>query len=178
MPKTHLLCYIRRDRLTSWKLDSLDRRTRNNPVLAYGSGHPIFAKFAQAGNVIWVVGAYPGGPLSLEAKIEIADQITRKKEYECEVRGMVGGSAFFGLNDVSRAMMQLVFKSETSIWSLRDKYSTRRWQTAFGRNFQVPRRLADPGDRVNGHRSLAICFYQLETQRQSTSTRLHSGVEH
>jgi len=154
MPETHLLCYIRRDRLTSWKLDSLDRGTRNHPVLAYGSDHTIFAKYAHPGNVIWVVGAYADGPPTLEAKIEIAREINTSKEYECEVSGTVGGSAFFGLNDASRPMMQLVFKSETSIWSLRDKYSTTHWQRVFGRDFQSPRRLADAGDRINGHRSL------------------------
>src|SRR5215475_977294 len=77
MQPTHLLCYVRRDRLTSWKLDSLDRGSKNNPVLAYGSDHPMFARFAQAGNVIWVVGAYVDGPPTLEAKIEIAGQINR-----------------------------------------------------------------------------------------------------
>src|SRR6266404_4100868 len=153
MEATHLLCYIRRDRLTSWKLDSLDRGTRNNPVLAYGSDDPMFANYAQPGNVIWVVGAYADGPPTLEAKIEIAGQIKRKKEYECEIKGTVGGSTFFGLNDASRPMMQLVFKSQTAIWSLRDKYSTRHWQKAFGRDFQSPRRLANPGDRVDRHRS-------------------------
>ena len=153
MEATHLLCYIRRDRLTSWKLDSLDRGTRNTPVLAYGSDDPMFANYAQPGNVIWVVGAYADGPPTLEAKIEIAGQIKRKKEYACEIKGTVGGSTFFGLNDASRPMMQLVFKSQTAIWSLRDKYSTTHWQRAFGRDFQSPRRLANAGDRVNGHRS-------------------------
>jgi len=153
MQPTHLLCYVRRDRLTSWKLDSLDRGSKNNPVLAYGSDHPMFARFAQAGNVIWVVGAYVDGPPTLEAKIEIAGQINRGKEYCCEVRSTVGGGAFFGLNDASRPMMQLAFKSETAIWSLRDKYSTTRWQRVFGRDFQGPRRLATAGDWVNGGRA-------------------------
>ncbi len=112
----------------------------------------MFKKFAKAGNFIWVVGVYAGGPPTLEAKIEIADQMEEGNEYECDVTGTVG-SAFFGLNDVSRAMMQLAFESQTSPWSLRKKNSTTPWERAFGKRFQSPRRVAKAGVLVTGHRS-------------------------
>jgi len=153
MPRTHLLCYIRRDWLTSWKLDSLERGTRKNPVLAYGSNDPTFARFAKKGNVLWVIGAYPDGPPSLEAKIEVSGQLRKDKEWDCEVMGSRRASSFFGLNDASSAVMQLLFKNNESLWSLREKYSTSLWKNTYGRELQSPRRLAPLGDRVNGHSS-------------------------
>jgi hypothetical protein len=153
MSNVHLLCYIRRDWLTSWKLDSLKRGTRNNPVLAYGSNDPNFARFAKRGNVLWVVGAHRDGPPSLEAKIEISGVLDKDKEWACEVRGSLGGSAFFGLNDASGELMQLVFRNNTSTWSLRDNYLAKKWRYSFGRSLQTPRRLAPPGDRINRRRS-------------------------
>ena len=153
MSKTHLLCYIRRDWLASWKLDSLERGTRNHPVLAYGSNSPTFKKFARKGNVLWVIGAHPDGPPSLEAKIEISGELHQNKEWDCEVKGTRSGSAFFGLNDASDALMQLVFASNNSLWSLQDKYSSTNWKNIYGRELQSPRRLAAVGERINRHHS-------------------------
>lgn len=153
MSKAHLLCYIRRDWLASWKLDSLERGTRNHPVLAYGSNDPTFARFAKRGNVLWVIGAYPDGPPSLEAKIEISGELHKNKEWDCEVKGSRSRSAFFGLNDASGTVMQLVFKSNNLLWSLRDKYSSTEWKNIYGRELQSPRRLALSGERINRHRS-------------------------
>ncbi len=153
MSKTHLLCYIKRKLLTSWKLDSLERGTRNHSVLAYGSDDPTFARFAKKGNVLWVIGAYPDGPPTLEAKIEISGVLSKDPEYNCDIKGSRSGSGFLGLNDASDTVMQLVFKSNKSLWSLRDKYSSTVWKSIYGRNFQSPRRLAAPGECVNHHRS-------------------------
>ncbi len=153
MSKSHLLCYVRRDRLTSWKLDSLDRGTRNHPVLAYGSRDRTFKRFARKGNVVWVIGAYPEGPPTLEARIEISGELHKNKEWSCEVKGSRDGSSFFGLNDASSAVMQLVFGSRNSLWSLQDKYSSTEWKNIYGRELQSPRRLAPFGERINRHRS-------------------------
>lgn len=153
MSKEHLLCYIRRDSLASWKLDSLERGTRNHPVLAYGSNDPIFAKFAKRGNVLWVIGTRPDGPPSLEAKIEISGELYKNKEWDCEVKGSSSGSAFFGANDASNTVMEIVFKSNNSLWSLQDKYSSVEWKNIYGRELQSPRRLAPLGERINRHRS-------------------------
>lgn len=153
MSKAHLLCYIRQDWLASWKLDSLDRGTRNHPVLAYGSNDPTFARFAKRGNVLWVIGAYPDGILSLEAKIEISGELHKNKEWDCEVKGSRNGSRFFGLNDASETVMKLVFKNNSSLWSLQDKYSSTEWKNIYARELQSPRRLAPSGERINCHRS-------------------------
>lgn len=170
MQTTHLLCYIRRDSLTSWKLDSLERGTQNNPVLAYGSNDPTFARFAKRGNVLWIVGAYSEGLLSLEAKLEISGPLHKDKEWKCEVKGSRSGSAFFGLNDASNTVMQLVFKSESSVWSLRDKYSTARWKNIYGQELQSPRRLATVGDRVKSYSSIgAALLEELEEMARNRS---------
>ncbi len=93
-------------------------------MLAYGSNDSAFARFAKRGNVLRVIGAYPDGPPSLEARIEISGELHKDKEWDCEVKGSRSGSAFLGLNDASDTVMQLVFKSNKSLWSLRDKYSS------------------------------------------------------
>jgi len=153
MSKTHLLCYVRRDGLTSWKLDSLERGTRNYPVLAYGSNDLTFKKFARKGNVLWVIGGYRDGPPSLEAKIEIAGELQKNKDWNCEVKGSRSGSTFFGLNDASDTIMKLVFANKNSLWSLQDKYYSIQWKNIYGRELQSPRRLARSGDSINNHRS-------------------------
>ena len=153
MEKTHLLCYVRRDHLTSWKLDSVKRGAEGQPVLAYGSKALIFSNYAKPGNVIWVIGAHTGLQPTLEAKIEIADQLHKYKEYDFEAKSTPSGGSFFGLNDASSAIMQLVFESQRSVWSLRDKYSSTRWEDTFGMKLQAPRRLATEGVRVGRHLS-------------------------
>jgi hypothetical protein len=79
--------------------------------------------------------------------------IHKDKEWLWEVQGSRSGSTFFGLNDVSDAMMQLVFKSDRAAWSLRTKYSSTVWETRFGAVLQAPRRIAPIGDIAGRHRS-------------------------
>jgi hypothetical protein len=167
MSITNLLCYIRRDRLTSWKLDSLDRHERH-PVLAYGSNDETFGKYAQRRNIIWVVGSQADGPPSLEAKIEIAGPLPEDtREYCYEVYGTIKGSCFFGLNDASRVMMKLVFQGERA-WGLRDKSHTADWQNSLGIYFQAPRRIASVGVRAQRFRSPgAAPLEQLEKRIRS-----------
>ena len=103
--------------------------------------------------MLWVIGAYPDGPPSLEAKIQISGELHKNKEWDCEVQGSPSGSCFFGLNDASGIMMQLVFASKNSLWSLRDKYSSTEWKNIYGRELQSPRRLAPFGEHINRYRS-------------------------
>lgn len=103
--------------------------------------------------MLWVIGAYPDGPPSLEAKIEISGELHKNKDWDCEVKGSRSGSAFFGLNDASDAVMRLVFGSKNSLWSLQNKYSSTEWKNIYGRELQSPRRLAPSGERINRHRS-------------------------
>src|SRR5262245_49143832 len=105
----HLLCYVRRDRLTSWKLDALERGLGKSLILAYGSNDRLFSKLAHRGTVLWVVSPTSNRRLSLEARIEVDKHIRRPKEWKCEVVGTLAGSRFFGLNDVSDTMMRLRF---------------------------------------------------------------------
>ena len=169
MSKTHLLCYIKRKLLTSWKLDSLERGTRDHSVLAYGSDDPTFARFAKKGNVLWVIGAYPDGPPTLEAKIEISGVLSKDPEYNCDIKGSRSGSGFLGLNDASDTVMQLVFKSNKSLWSLRDKYSSTVWKSIYGRNFQSPRMSGGAVARQYGQKYSS----GVEIDSSSGSSGLH-----
>ncbi len=151
MRKTHLLCYVPRDHLTSWKLDSLERG-----ALAYGSDAATFADLATKGSILWVIGARRDGPPSLEARIEIAARIRNPDEWKFEVRDSRGGGTYFALNDASKVLMDLVFESNESFSSLRNTYSSTSWRSAYGQSLQLPRRIAPAGARIHRHRSAGV----------------------
>jgi len=182
MTGTHLLCYVRRDELTSWKLDSIERGRPNHPILAYGSNDRTFAQYAKKGNTLWIIGADAKFPLTLEARIKISDRIPRDGDWKCSVRGSADGCTFFGLNDVSTTVMQLVFQNSKAFWSLQTRHRIRTWQARFGCSFQAPRRIAPRDEKTGRHVSLgALPLEQLASQLLARSIFIswkHSDHDH
>jgi hypothetical protein len=161
---TQLLCYVRRDRLTSWKLDALKRGRNGDPIPAYGSNDALFGKYAQPGSVLWVVGPTANGRLSLEARIHVRKQIQRPTEWKWEVAGTQAGSRFFGLNDVSDAVGRLWFANGRTEWSLGNGSSAAEWRPSFGRRFQGPRRIVSDDSSRGRRSSPAAAFEELATR--------------
>jgi len=116
----------------------------------WSNDQTLFPKYAQPGNILWIIGTYGDQPPSLEARIHITD-VTKHasgKPYRTLVEGPGNGSCFFGRNDASDALMDLVFKSERGLWSLSQHGDS--WRSGFGRRFRAPRRLAGENEERKG----------------------------
>src|SRR5262245_17405562 len=134
----HLLCYVRRDHLTAWKLDAIARSSQGDLRIAYGSDAPIIARCAEPGVVLWVIGGSRDHPPSLEARIEIAERIERGTEWNVEVVAKRGTSHFFGLNDASQVLRKVVLDRRNGLSKLPAAVTRYRVMPKLGMYLQQP----------------------------------------
>lgn len=178
--RRHVVAYVQTSKLTDWKRLALHHSRRaGHPVFVYRSDDDrVFARYAKAGAVLWVIESHPSRPPSLAARLDITGQVhgrleidvvetsgrstvspelLRSFEYGRKLRWYAVGSArrsrFYGLNDISPALLATRLEG-----GQRWEPGAMRWRSEFGRTFLRPRLVAE------GAACLVAAAERLETR--------------
>jgi hypothetical protein len=154
----HLVAYVQRRLITSWKRCTLNHPIDGQPAFLYSSDDCWqFAPFARRGATLWVIASHPPDPPALVARLDDIAQVGPELQISDIPRRLyrhfnhrtfvVKGSQksrFFGHNDVSRALLGLTYLDKfDDEWRLTEADARdASWKTDYGNLLIRPVRVA------------------------------------